>query len=202
MLIVGYRFQCQGFNFKGYTLLHQALKRESGDANAKVIVEYLCESCPALIHIKNNVGCSPLHCALLFALKLNIESAKFLRNTDESILKDKCNPTNISKTHSHQLPLHLLIARKPPQSEVSDEGDCFCLFLRLYRALAGIKYFYSRTPYDSAVSIGLSVYFLRSLLNADPTIDPVRRRDLNYASRREGMFLPFGALSATVEPII
>jgi hypothetical protein len=53
-----------------------------------------------------------------------------------------------------------------------------------------------------AVSNDLSAYFLRLLLSADPTIDPVRRHDLNFAARRQGMFLAFRALSSNVEPLI
>jgi hypothetical protein len=86
--------------------------------------------------------------------------------------------------------------------EVSIEGDCFRLFLRLYPASAGIKDGRLKTPYDWAVDDGLSVYFLRLLLNADPSIDPVQRHNLNYAARREGMFLAFRALFNTVEPTI
>jgi hypothetical protein len=50
--------------------------------------------------------------------------------------------------------------------------------------------------------VSLSVYFLHLLLIADPTVDPVQRHNLNYAARREGMFLTFRALSPTVEPTI
>jgi hypothetical protein len=86
--------------------------------------------------------------------------------------------------------------------EVSDEGDCFRLLLRLYPAAAGIKDGRLASPYNLAVRNNLSVYFLRLLLNADPTIDPVARSNLNYVARREGMFLAFSALSTTLEPTV
>jgi hypothetical protein len=96
----------------------------------------------------------------------------------------------------------LYTKHKTPLLKVSDEGDCFRLFLRMYPASAGIENSHSNTPYDLTVSIGLSEYFLRLLLNADPTINPVVRRNLNYAARREGMFLAFMALSTNQYPII
>jgi hypothetical protein len=79
---------------------------------------------------------------------------------------------------------------------------CFLLFLRLYPASAGIKDSHLMSPYDLAVSQNLSTYFIRLLLCADPAIDPVRRHDLNFASRRQGMFLAFKALSSNIEPTI
>jgi hypothetical protein len=48
----------------------------------------------------------------------------------------------------------------------------------------------------------LSTYFIRLLLSADPAIDPIRRHNLNFAARRQGMFLAFRALSSDVEPTI
>jgi hypothetical protein len=48
----------------------------------------------------------------------------------------------------------------------------------------------------------MGFYFIRLLLNADLTIDPERRRDLNYAARKEAMFLAYGALTNSQEPFI
>jgi hypothetical protein len=58
------------------------------------------------------------------------------------------------------------------------------------------------SPYDIAILSDISFYFLRLLLAADPTIDPNRRHDLNFAARRQGLFLAFRALSSNVEPTI
>jgi hypothetical protein len=80
-----------------------------------------------------------------------------------------------------------------------DAGDCFRLLLSLYPAAAGIEDDHLRSPYDMAVSNDLSACFIRLLLAADPTIDPVRRHDLNFAARRQGMFLAFRAISNNVE---
>jgi hypothetical protein len=165
-------------------------------------VEYLCKLCPALVRMKFSLGLTPLHLALKIQGKLNIEAVKVLCNTDKLVVRDKCTPTATISTRSLQLPLHILIRFKPPRTEVSDEGDCFRLFLQLYPASAGVKNGHLETPYDLAVSEGLSVYFIRLLLNADPTIDPVQRRNLNYAARREGLFLAFRALSTTAKATI
>jgi hypothetical protein len=127
---------------------------------------------------------------------------KILCNTDESVVRDKCTPTDTTEASSQQLPLHMIILHQSPILEVSNEANCFRLFLKLYPASAGIKDGHLRTPYDLAVSEGLSVYFIRLLLNADPSIDLIQKHKLNYAARREGMFLAFRALSTTVEPTI
>jgi hypothetical protein len=192
----------QGSSATGFTLLHLAMENKSDATDVKAMVEYLCNSCPALIHMKCSQGYTPLHDVLRLRGKLNIEAVRLLCNTDATVVRDKCSPTDITLLHSLQLPLHLLIASRPPMKEVSDEGDCFRLFLQLYPASAGVKDGRLRSPYDLAVSTGLSVYFIRLLLNADPTIDPVRRHKLNYAARREGLFLAFRALCSSVEPTI
>jgi hypothetical protein len=87
-------------------------------------------------------------------------------------------------------------------SDLSDEGDCLRLFLRIYPASAGIKDGVGSTPYILAKQQNLSTYFMRLLLAADPTIDPVERHNLNYSARRDGMFLAFKALSVDIEPTI
>jgi ankyrin repeat protein len=183
-------------------LLHLACGNDSNIADTKAIVEYLCKLCPALIHMKSVSGLTPLHLALGMQGKLKTEAVKVLCNTDESVLRDKCIPTATISPWYQQLPLHLLIAYHKPRIEVSNEGDCFRLFLQLYPASAGVKDGHLKTPYDLAISKGLSVYFIRLLLNCDPTIDPVQRRNLNYAARREGMFLAFRALCSSIEPTI
>jgi hypothetical protein len=170
------------------------------DDNA--IVEYICNTCPSQIHMKNDEGDTPLNYALRTESNLRTDTVKVLCNTDESVVRVKCSPSDIGNSLSQQLPLHLLIEYRSPRSEISDEGDCLRLFLRLYPASAGIKDGHLKTPYDLAVSKGLSTYFIRMLLAADPTIDPVKRRNLSYTARREGMFLAFTALSSTIGPIV
>jgi ankyrin repeat protein len=192
----------QGNLAAGCNLLHLAMRNSSNVPDVKAIMEYLCNLCPALIHMKSSQGETPLNRALLLVRVLNLGAVRVLCNTDASVVRDKCTPTDITSLRSQQLPLHLLITYKPLMKEVSNEGDCFRLFLQLYPASASVKDGRSRSPYDLAVSTGLSVYFIRLLLNADPSIDPVRRHNLNYAARREGLFLAFRALCSSVEPTI
>jgi ankyrin repeat protein len=190
----------QDMDSAGSTLLHLALDNKSF-TNVNAIVEYLCNLCPALIHMKCDQGYTPLYYALSSDEELNINAMKIFCNT-ESVVREKCTPTDTTEASSQQLPLHMIILHQSPILEVSNEANCFRLFLKLYPASAGIKDGHLRTPYDLAVSEGLSVYFIRLLLNADPSIDLIQKHKLNYAARREGMFLAFRALSTTVEPTI
>lgn len=148
--------------------------------------------------MKSIKGYTPLHYSFTFGGELNIECIEVLCDTDESVVKDKCTPSNTNISQSQQLPLHLFIDHHLRIMEVSNEGDCFRLLLRLYLAAAGIKYGRLESLYDLAVRNNLSVHFLRLLLNAEPTIDPVSRSNLNYVARSEGIFLAFSALSTTV----
>jgi ankyrin repeat protein len=183
------------------SLLHLAAYGDISDI-AIGKVQYLCDQCPALMHLKDDQGMTPLHDLLKNRGRSNFERVRILCDIDATVVKDKCTPFNITLSHFGQLPLHLLIERHSPIAEVSDEGDCFRLLLSFYPAAAGIKDNHSRSPYDMAVSNDLSAYFLRLLLAAEPTIDRVRRRDLNFAARRQGIFLAFRALSSNVEPTI
>jgi hypothetical protein len=183
------------------SLLHLAAwdsTRDIADVIGKV--QYLCDQCPALIHLKDEQGNTALH--ELFTMGGRFECVRILCDINATVVKHKCTPSDNTSPRSGMLPLHLLIERHSPIAEVSDEGDCLCLLLRLYPAAAGIKDDHSRSPYDMAVSKDLSAYFLRLLLAADPTINPVRRHDLNFAARRQGMFLGYRALSSDTKPII
>jgi ankyrin repeat protein len=185
----------------GSSLLHLAVFDDNTSDIASMKAQYLCDKCPALIHLKDIGGLTALH-SLISRMRLDFECVRILCDMDWTVVKDKCTPSNITRSHSGQLPLHLLIERESARAEVSDEGDCLRLLLSLYPAAAGIKDNHSRSPYDIAVSNDLSAYFIRLLLAADPTIDPVRRHDLNFEARRQGMFLAFMALSSNAEPTI
>lgn len=118
------------------------------------------------------------------------------------VLEDKYTPSIVDYS-SQQLPLHRLIAKfVGSESYASGAGDLFRLFLRLYPASAGIKDGHSQSPYDLAVSKKLNVYFIRLLLANDPSINPLKGRNLNYAARKEGLFLAFRALSTNRKPTI
>jgi hypothetical protein len=154
-------------NGVGCNLLHLACQNKSNIAIAEAIVEYICKLCPAFVHMKYSQSLIPLHVASMISGKLNMGVAKILCNTDESVVRDKFTFTaetsvtslTTSVTNSQQLPLHLLIRCNPPRMEISDEGDCFRLFLQLYPASAGVKDGRLKTQYDLAVLKGLRVYF-------------------------------------------
>jgi hypothetical protein len=191
----------------GDTLLHRVFYGYTKDiTNMRDKVQYLCDQCPAFIHQKNDNGYTPLHLAFAYSQKLDVNSVICLCVADETVLRDKCTPSDINYLRFQQLPLHLLITHMSsygiPRSEILEEAHYFRLFLRLYPASAGIKDGHLISPCDLAVSENLSVYFIRLLLNADPTIDPVRRHDLNFDARRDGIFLAFRALSGNLEPTI
>jgi hypothetical protein len=101
------------------------------------------------------------------------------------------------------LPLHFLLnnTKIAFTSDVSIAADCFrYLLLRLHPAAASTKNDGDDSPYTLAVQLGLDDYFIRLLLNADLTIDPERRLTLNYAARKEAMFLIFRAINRNKEP--
>jgi hypothetical protein len=186
------------------SLLHLAVSDDTNDiAEVKAKVQYLCDQCPALIHLKDTKGSTALHIIFTKEGTVNFETVEILCKVDATVVKDKRGPIDSILRSSGQLPLHTLILyRSEKILEISEEGDCFRLLLRLYPAAAGIKDDLSRRPYDVAVFKNLSTYFIRLLLSADLTIDPVRRHSLNFAARRQGMFLAFRALSSNVEPTI
>jgi ankyrin repeat protein len=186
------------------SLLHLAVSDEISDiAEVKAKVQYLCDQCPALIHLKDIDGDTALHDMLKNVGRFNLECVIILCIVDATVVRDKFTPPDDTYLGSGELPLHSLIRyRSEKMSEVSNEGDCFRLLLRLYPAAAGIKDDESESPYDVAVYKNLSTYFIRLLLSADPTIDPAQRHNLNFEARRQGMFLAFRALSSNVEPTI
>jgi hypothetical protein len=182
-----------------------------GETDRREKVGYLCNYYPTLIHQRNECGFTPLHDVVKREDLFDIQSIKFLCNLDESVVRDEYitndanNPPIGSLFKFKQLPLHLLIMNNPPKMELSDEGNCFRLFLRIYPGSAGLKDDCNTTPYNLAAHTYLyglemlSVYFRCLLLADDPTIDPVERRNLNYA---DGMFLAFKALFINGEPTI
>jgi ankyrin repeat protein len=174
------------------TLLHPAFTNSySDDAVIYAKVRYICDQCPVLIHLKDKDGETALHSAIINDTRLNFKSIKTLCDIDATVVRGKITPNDITEINSGKLPLHSLIECRSLMTRVSDEGDFFRLLLRFHPATAGIKDDHSRIPYDIAVANNLSTYFLRLLLSADPTIDPVQRHNLNFQVRRQGMFLAF-----------
>jgi ankyrin repeat protein len=182
-------------------LLHLAAYDYTSDiADMIGKMQYICNQCPALIHLKDDDGNTALHHFL--TSEARFQCVKVLCDMDWTVVRDESTPSDITLPHSGMLPLHFLLQYQSLIAEVSHEGDCFRLLLRFYPAAAGVKDDHLWSPYDMAVSNDLSAYFLRLLLSADPTIDPVSRHNLNFAARRQGMFLAFRALSSNVEQSI
>jgi hypothetical protein len=147
-------------------------------------------------------GHSPLHSYSISEdseKKVDFDTLTILCETDETIV------TQISGNSvcNGMLPLHLFLINNAFSLHVSVEADCFRYLLHLYPAAAAIRDAKETSLYDWAVRphiIGL--YYIRLLLKADLTIEPERRRDLNFSARKEAMFLVFRALSSTDEPSI
>jgi hypothetical protein len=95
-------------------------------------VKCLCDQCPHFMHMKTDLGFTPLHCVLFLHCdkKLDLDTVKFLCDKDETVVRDKCTPSDIDDLRFESLSLHLLITHRSLVSELSDEGDCFRLFLR------------------------------------------------------------------------
>jgi hypothetical protein len=193
-----------GYNEK--SLLNMAIGDDiSNIADRMLKVRYLCDQFPALIQLKFR-SFTPLHWAFMDR-RFSFKIVKILcdADIDRTVIRQKGTPPDTERwllKHSGKLPLHFSIQGLPEMSEVSDEGDCFRLLLNLCPAAAGIKDNNSQSPYDIAVSRNMSTYYIRLLLHADPSIDPVKRGKLNFTVRREGMFLAFRALSRNIEPSI
>lgn len=191
--------------YNGKNLLNMAIDDDVSSIADRILkVRYLCDQYPALIQLKFR-GFTLLHWAFIDK-RFSFKIVKILCDADRTVIRQKGTPPDTELywllEHSGKLPLHFSIQRLPQISEVSDEGDCFRLLLKLYPAAAGIKDINSQSPYDIAVSRNLSPYYIRLLLHSDPSIDPVKRGNLNFTVRREGMFLAFRALSRNIEPSI
>jgi hypothetical protein len=201
---------------KEKSLLHLAVADKNNYAViVKAKVQYLCEQCPALIELKDHKGYTALQKVLKMSkyddVRFDFEIVKYLLDLDGTAVKERCAPPDTTQANYGQLPLHLICQGEKyidgyvlmmEMTELSEKGDCFRLLLRLYPAAASIKDGQGNTPYDIAVSSNLSTYFLRLLLAVDPSLDPMQRHNLNFAARREGMFLAFMALSSNYEPSI
>jgi hypothetical protein len=186
------------------TLLHQTVTSYFPD-DMEVKIQYLLDQSPTMINMVNGYSHTPLH-TTCNNLSMSFKSIIILLIADPALARVKCVTSDPNHLNSQQLPLHLFInITFMLTNPVSHRGDCFRLLLHLYPGSAGIKDSHSKSPYDLAVESQLfkmDVYFIRLLLNDDPTIDPPKRRHLNYAARKEGMFLAFRALSTNLEPII
>jgi hypothetical protein len=137
--------------FVGKILLHLPVSEESNNiADVKAKIQYLVNQCPALIHLWNVEGDNndgdychyqAVHCALIRRkVRFNFECLKILCDVDETILREGF--VDCSQMIFDKLPLHLFIQCNKQISEVSDEGDCFRLPLRLGLGLRLFRSYY------------------------------------------------------------
>jgi ankyrin repeat protein len=187
----------------GNSLLHQvAYDRVSDPSVVTAKMQYLSNQFPALLRLKDGQGCIPLHCIFATFSRINFECVKFLCDLDPTLAREKDTLPDSPSISSGELPLHYLLSYHDQITDVSDEGDCVRYLLRLYPEAAGIKDSQLMSPYNIAVVGEVSITLQRCMLSADPTIDPVRRRNLNFEARSQAIFLAFRALSSNVEPTI
>jgi ankyrin repeat protein len=184
------------------SLLHAAVQYSNRSRDVTDIIQYLLERCPAMINMVNSSGLTPLHC-MLYSGFVSAGIKMFL-DADPAAARSKYTPSHTNSPFSQELPLHIFIQRCDRflnDTIASDLVECLRLLLRIYPGSGGIKDSKSKSSYDLAVERNLNVCFICLLLNDDLTIDPMRRRNLNFAARKEGIFLAFRALSTNLEPI-
>lgn len=181
-------------------LLHMALSyvyRDRVSVNAKV--KYLCDKCPELLHMRNIEGKTPL---LLFCcLPLDLNTMKIMCDADETIVSEKC--VSNGDTDDQLYPLHLLWEYNQYQVELDFLSFASCVRFLSRLSPASVNDEFGVDPlYCLSTILNQPDDIMRSFLNADKTVAPEKRRDLNYAARREGMFLAFRALTNDGEPTI
>jgi hypothetical protein len=185
-------------------LLHKALLDNSHDRNSfNAKVRYLCDRKPGFLLLNDDLGYNPVNRYLYGTSYLDLETILIMCDVDKTIVRQECLSDD---GNSGMLPLHFFFNCHYFTSTVDFAGDCCRYLFKLYPEAAGIKDDEDRSPYDlfcmTYLATDTNIYFERLLLNADLTIDPERRRDLNYAARREVMFLAFSALSSDQQPSI
>jgi ankyrin repeat protein len=177
----------------GLNILHSAMFRNDKDAE---IVRFIFTQYPGLIHERNNYGYTPLLLALSCS---SFKGASAICQVNEQVIRDVVIDTETSHyTHLFN-PLHIMIGNSLEFEPVSELADCFRLLIKLHPEAAGIRNDRGSNPYDYALSQQRSSYMLRLLLRADPTINPNELHKINYAERRQAMFLAFRAIVSSSE---
>jgi ankyrin repeat protein len=121
-----------------------------------------------------------------------------LRSADPCVLQIPVMRSDPQSSWNGTLPIHLLIKTFPlDASPLSAAADCLRLILGGYPACAAEETSGGRTAYDIALRDGLPPYFLRLLLRADPSQDPVELHRMNWEERRMAMFLALKAQCGT-----
>jgi hypothetical protein len=196
---------------RGMNILHYVVDRR--DEEAVDIASYIFTRFPSLIHERNewnptefsyhnSSGYTPF---LLALAKSNYKVATALCQMDKQVIRDVVICTEINPCTYLSNPLHIMTREFGGYSEpvsfepVSEGADCFRLLISLYPEAAGIDNQDGKTPYEYARHNGESSYMLRLLLRAAPTINPDELHRLNYAERRQAMFLAFRAIVPSSE---
>jgi hypothetical protein len=138
----------------------------------------------------------PLNNYLYNSLQLDFEMIKIMCEADKTIVTQIYLHTDEEEVEEEGddngfIPLHFLLDCFTVYltSNISIEANCFCYILNLYPGAAGIKDSRGVSPYQLAVRKNMDVNFIRLLLNANHSIVPKIRRNLNHAARKHAMFL-------------
>jgi hypothetical protein len=183
-------------------LLHCAIRGYRDTATKIAKIQYLCEQYPELLHMSSQDGLTPLHEYLIQSHILDFSVIKIMCQADKTVLRDKCTSETVGDYYG-MLPLHLLLGNfTTEETSVSIISDIFRFILHSYPAAVGVKDGENRNVYDLAIEYRVDDYFIRLLLDADRSVAPERRLDLNYSARKEALFLSYRALSTDREPII
>jgi ankyrin repeat protein len=186
---------------RGMNILHYVVDRL--DEAAVDIATFIFTRFPNLIHERNGPipidayernsdGYTPF---LLALANSNFKVVTALCQIDEQVIRDVVICTEVNPCTNLSNSLHIMTREFGGNSKpVSEGADCFRLLISLYPEAAGIDNQDGKTPYEYARHNGESSYMLRLLLRAAPAINPDELHRLNYAERRQAMFLAFRAI--------
>lgn len=182
----------------GSNLLHMALSIGCDLISLTTKVQYLCKICPELLHMRNADGMTPFISFLIGPV--NLEIIKIMCEADGTVVRERCISTGY---YNNYFPLEILIRNADVDDRTCDIltfGECYRYLLNLYPAALSIEERDLNCVVDDLHKIAEnrqeSQNSIRLLLN----FESPKRRDLNYAARKEGMFLAFRALTSDVNP--
>ena len=192
------------------TLLHRVTFGRSEDQTARVAkARLLCSRYPAIMLQRDSSGKTPLHKACEASAEAGLVLALCKAGGREAASSPVVHPRIAANRDNGWLPLHFMLPlslrvfhefRQVDRSPVSPWADAFRILLRLYPEAASVEAGrggYKTCAYGLAFHEKLPVYYLRLLLRAAPDLNPAELRRLNWAERRQAMFVAFRALSTT-----
>jgi len=160
----------------------------------------LCAHYPDMMLQRNDDGYTPLHHS---CRGNNVAAVRLLCEAGgrEAVSAAVQHPTDPRHYLNGWLPLHSFVtfyAAILTKEPLSAAADVFRLLLRLYPEAAGIKGGIGvgkMTAYQVALQYDLPAYYLRLLLRAAPDLNPAELCRLNWAARRQAMFVTFVAVA-------